>query len=192
MERILMTVRIAPCSLDLCPFWLASATLGVIWRWVGVAVNVFLWERVDPLPLKKALAWPLLLKKPFLDPTILDNFQPVFNIPFFSSFNEYWRKRIIWTPFSQDSGLNMEQKQHCSYFWMISGGSRMRIVQPFWFLTSWQLSIALTMVDWLCGLGVGGTVFTGSLTSYGANTSQCWSRVRGPTLGPYYVWYHKV
>lgn len=70
-------------------------------------VNSSFLKGVFPVSFKEALMCPLL-KKPLLDPTMLNNFSPVSNFPFLEKVVEKvimlqlrgpWRKQIIWTLF---------------------------------------------------------------------------------------------
>ena len=81
VDRILCSVRPASCPLDPCPAWLIRSAREGLAEWTGRVVNSSLREGVLPPALKQAIVRPLL-KKPSLDPTNLNNFRPVSNIPF--------------------------------------------------------------------------------------------------------------
>lgn len=72
------------CVLDRCPPWLVR----VIWKglaeWTGRVINSSLGEGMAPSFLKTMVVRSLL-KKLSLDPTSLDNYQPVSSLPFLST-----------------------------------------------------------------------------------------------------------
>uniref|UniRef100_A0A803TMK0 Reverse transcriptase domain-containing protein n=1 Tax=Anolis carolinensis TaxID=28377 RepID=A0A803TMK0_ANOCA len=83
VDKVLAT----PCILDSCPSWLIKETRGGLAEWVKVVVNASLREGIFPASLKLAVIKPLL-KKPSLDPTQLDNFGPISNLPFLGKVME--------------------------------------------------------------------------------------------------------
>uniref|UniRef100_A0A8D0DWT2 Reverse transcriptase domain-containing protein n=1 Tax=Salvator merianae TaxID=96440 RepID=A0A8D0DWT2_SALMN len=74
-------VSSATCLLDPCPSWLVSTSREVTRGWVQAIVNASLRDGSFPAPYKEAIVRPLL-KKPSLDPTVLNNYCPVSNLPF--------------------------------------------------------------------------------------------------------------
>ena len=67
--------------MDPCPSWLIKAARGRMADWVWGVVNVSLQQGRILSCLREAVIRPLL-KKPSLDPSVLDNYWPVSNIPF--------------------------------------------------------------------------------------------------------------
>ena len=66
--------------LDPCPSWLIKAARGEMADWVRGVVNASLQQGRTSACLKEAVI-RLLLKKASLDPSVLDNYRPVSNIP---------------------------------------------------------------------------------------------------------------
>lgn len=79
VDRVLSAVSAATCQLDLCPSWVMKACRTVTARWIKGQVNSSLQERT----FQRSPGLPLF-KKLFLDPTCLDNFCPIFHLPFLS------------------------------------------------------------------------------------------------------------
>ncbi|XP_067320839.1 uncharacterized protein [Anolis sagrei] len=87
VDKILGGMRPTTSILDPCPSWLLKEARGGLAEWVTVVVNASLREGKIPASLKQAVIKPLL-KKPSLDPTKLDNFRPVSNLPFLGKVME--------------------------------------------------------------------------------------------------------
>uniref|UniRef100_A0A8D0BC31 Reverse transcriptase domain-containing protein n=1 Tax=Salvator merianae TaxID=96440 RepID=A0A8D0BC31_SALMN len=81
VDKAMGAVSSATCLLDPCPSWLVSTSREVTRGWVQAIVNASLREGSFPAPYKEAIVRPLL-KKPSLDPTVLNNYRPVSNLPF--------------------------------------------------------------------------------------------------------------
>ncbi|XP_062835007.1 uncharacterized protein LOC134298508 [Anolis carolinensis] len=81
VDKVLGEVRATTCILDPCPSWLVREARGGLAEWVKVVVNASLREGIFPVSLKLAVIKPLL-KKLSLDPTQLENLQPISNLPF--------------------------------------------------------------------------------------------------------------
>uniref|UniRef100_A0A803TP95 Reverse transcriptase domain-containing protein n=1 Tax=Anolis carolinensis TaxID=28377 RepID=A0A803TP95_ANOCA len=81
VDKVLGEVRATTCILDPCPSWLVREARGGLAEWVKVVVNASLRESVFPASLKLAVIKPPL-KKPSLDPTQLENYLPISNLPF--------------------------------------------------------------------------------------------------------------
>uniref|UniRef100_A0A803TL80 Reverse transcriptase domain-containing protein n=1 Tax=Anolis carolinensis TaxID=28377 RepID=A0A803TL80_ANOCA len=81
VDKVLGEVRATTCILDPCPSWLVREARGGLTECVKVVVNASLREGIFPASLKLAVIKPLL-KKPSLDPTQLENFRPISNLPF--------------------------------------------------------------------------------------------------------------
>uniref|UniRef100_R4GD80 Reverse transcriptase domain-containing protein n=1 Tax=Anolis carolinensis TaxID=28377 RepID=R4GD80_ANOCA len=81
VDKVLGEVRATTCILDPCPSWLVREARGGLAEWVKVVVNASLREGIFPASLKLAVIQPLV-KKPSLDPTQLENFWPISNLPF--------------------------------------------------------------------------------------------------------------
>uniref|UniRef100_A0A8C6XGB6 Reverse transcriptase domain-containing protein n=1 Tax=Naja naja TaxID=35670 RepID=A0A8C6XGB6_NAJNA len=75
------------CLLDPCPSWLVYASREVTCGWLRAVVNASLREGLFPAALKEAVVRPLL-KKPALDPAVLNNFRPVSNLRFLAKVVE--------------------------------------------------------------------------------------------------------
>uniref|UniRef100_A0A803TYG3 Reverse transcriptase domain-containing protein n=1 Tax=Anolis carolinensis TaxID=28377 RepID=A0A803TYG3_ANOCA len=88
VDKILGEVRLTTCILDPCPSWLVREARGGLAEWVKVVVNASLREGKFPESLKMAVIKPLL-KKPSLDPTQLENFQPISNLPYLGKVLEH-------------------------------------------------------------------------------------------------------
>lgn len=73
-------VNATKCVLDLCPSWLIKAVGGGMANWVRGVVHASLQQGRIPACVKEVVMRPLL-KKPYLDPNLQDNYQPVSNIP---------------------------------------------------------------------------------------------------------------
>uniref|UniRef100_A0A8C6YD85 Reverse transcriptase domain-containing protein n=1 Tax=Naja naja TaxID=35670 RepID=A0A8C6YD85_NAJNA len=87
VDGIMRRLSSTTCLLDPCPSWLAYAAREVTCGWLRAVVNASLREGVFPAALKEAVVRPLL-KKPALDPTVLDNFRPVSNLRFLAKVVE--------------------------------------------------------------------------------------------------------
>uniref|UniRef100_A0A803SN06 Reverse transcriptase domain-containing protein n=1 Tax=Anolis carolinensis TaxID=28377 RepID=A0A803SN06_ANOCA len=87
VDKVLGEVRATTCILDPCPSWLIKEARGGLAEWVKVVVNASLQEGIFPASLKLAVIKPLL-KKPSLDPTQLENFRPISNLPFLGKVME--------------------------------------------------------------------------------------------------------
>lgn len=112
VDSIFMTISSIACSLDPCPSRSVKAAQGVLSEWVLVVVNSSFTERVVSLLIKESLVHPLL-KKPSLDPTMLDNFHLVTNLSgkvLEKTYKGPWMKWIILILSSQDSDLDMGWK----------------------------------------------------------------------------------
>lgn len=65
-----------------------------------------------------------------------------------------WKKQVIWTPFSQDSGLAIVLRWHWSYLWMTFDRLRMEVMHPSWSsLISQWLWIPSIIVSFWAGSG---------------------------------------
>uniref|UniRef100_A0A803SSU4 Reverse transcriptase domain-containing protein n=2 Tax=Anolis carolinensis TaxID=28377 RepID=A0A803SSU4_ANOCA len=81
VDKVLGEAKATTCILDPCPSWLVREARGGLAEWVKVVVNASLREGIVPASLKLAVIKPLL-KKPSLDPTQLDSYRPISNLPF--------------------------------------------------------------------------------------------------------------
>ena len=88
VDRILGEVNATTCVLDPCPSWLIKAARGGMADGVREVVNASLQQGRIPACLKEAVIRPLL-KKPSLDPSVLDNYWPVSHIPFLGNVLEF-------------------------------------------------------------------------------------------------------
>ncbi|XP_061450026.1 uncharacterized protein LOC133369124 [Rhineura floridana] len=108
VDKVLGMLRAIMSALDPCPSWLVKASRAVTTSWAKEVINASLREGVVPGSLKEAVVRPLL-KKPSLDPDILNNYRPVANVPFLGKVLERvvagqlqrsWMKPIIWIRFN--------------------------------------------------------------------------------------------
>uniref|UniRef100_A0A803TQ40 Reverse transcriptase domain-containing protein n=1 Tax=Anolis carolinensis TaxID=28377 RepID=A0A803TQ40_ANOCA len=81
VDKVLGEARATTCILDPCPSWLVREARGGLAEWVKAVVNASLRDGIFPASLKLAVIKPLL-KKPSLDPTQLENYRPISNLPF--------------------------------------------------------------------------------------------------------------
>uniref|UniRef100_A0A803THC7 Reverse transcriptase domain-containing protein n=1 Tax=Anolis carolinensis TaxID=28377 RepID=A0A803THC7_ANOCA len=88
VDKVLGEVRATTCILDPCPSWLVREARGGLAEWVKVVANASLREGIFPASLELAVIKPLL-KKPSLDPTQLDNYWPISNLPFLGKVVEH-------------------------------------------------------------------------------------------------------
>uniref|UniRef100_A0A8C6VCF4 Phospholipase A2 n=1 Tax=Naja naja TaxID=35670 RepID=A0A8C6VCF4_NAJNA len=84
VDRIMRGLSSTTCLLDPCPSWLGYASREVTCGWLWAVVNASLREGLFPAALKEAVVRPLL-KKPALDPAVLNNFRPVSNLRFLAN-----------------------------------------------------------------------------------------------------------
>uniref|UniRef100_A0A803TE01 ribonuclease H n=1 Tax=Anolis carolinensis TaxID=28377 RepID=A0A803TE01_ANOCA len=86
-DKVLGEARATTCILDPCPSWLVREARGGLAEWVKVVVNASLRDGIVPASFKLAVIKPLL-KKSSLDPTQLDNYWPISNLPFLGKVME--------------------------------------------------------------------------------------------------------
>uniref|UniRef100_A0A803T8P4 Reverse transcriptase domain-containing protein n=1 Tax=Anolis carolinensis TaxID=28377 RepID=A0A803T8P4_ANOCA len=81
VEGILGAVRATTCASDPCPSWLIKLASGGLANWFVGIINASLDQELSPSTLKQALVKPIL-KKASLDPSVLNNYRPISNLPF--------------------------------------------------------------------------------------------------------------
>uniref|UniRef100_A0A8C6XR48 Reverse transcriptase domain-containing protein n=1 Tax=Naja naja TaxID=35670 RepID=A0A8C6XR48_NAJNA len=165
------------------PLLVAYAAREVTCGWIRAVVNASLREGVFPSALKEAVVRPLL-KKPALDPTVLDNFRPVSNLRFLA--------KVVESVVARQFPLFLEETDYLDPY---QSGFRpgfstetalVALLDDLWrardrgfssVLVLLDLSAAFDTIDHgillrrLVGLGVGGTVLRW-LSSYLAGRSQ--------------------
>ena len=80
------------CSLDPFPTQLLKDHLDLLVPVITKLINCSLSSGIVPSKFKQALITPLI-KKPSLDPNILKNYRPVFNLPFLWESRSY---QVVW------------------------------------------------------------------------------------------------
>uniref|UniRef100_A0A803SRC4 Reverse transcriptase domain-containing protein n=1 Tax=Anolis carolinensis TaxID=28377 RepID=A0A803SRC4_ANOCA len=81
VDKFLGATRATTCSLDPCPSWLIKLTRGDLLIWLEKIINSSLEQGIFPSSLKQAVIRPFL-KKASLDPSTLNNYRPISNLPF--------------------------------------------------------------------------------------------------------------
>ncbi|XP_070800657.1 uncharacterized protein, partial [Pituophis catenifer annectens] len=87
VDRIMGKLSTSTCLLDPCPSWLVYSAREVTRGWIQAVITASLGEGSFLAALKEAMVRPLL-KKPALDPAILNNFRPVSNLRFIAKVVE--------------------------------------------------------------------------------------------------------
>uniref|UniRef100_A0A803TWP1 Reverse transcriptase domain-containing protein n=1 Tax=Anolis carolinensis TaxID=28377 RepID=A0A803TWP1_ANOCA len=81
VDKVLGAVRATTCILDPCPAWLINLIKGDLVIWIEKIRNSLLEQGIFPSSLKQAIIRPIF-KKVSLDSSILNNYKPIFNLPF--------------------------------------------------------------------------------------------------------------
>ncbi|XP_061469317.1 uncharacterized protein LOC133378496 isoform X1 [Rhineura floridana] len=87
IDNLLEGMRPTTCPLDPCPSWIIEQSRMGLANQICEVINASLQQGHLPGSLKEAIIIPLL-KKPSLNPSCLNNFHPVSNLPFLSKIIE--------------------------------------------------------------------------------------------------------
>lgn len=92
-NKILAALKPTTCPLDTYPLWLVKACSDEVWVPLREIINLSLLMGTFLEGLKEAIVCPLL-KKTYLDPTVLTNYCPESNLPFLGKVVE--RTVVTW------------------------------------------------------------------------------------------------
>lgn len=95
VDKAFSAASSATCVLNPCPSWLIKVVREGTQDWISVVVNSYLNDSVVPPVLKEVVVHPFL-KGQLLNPTKLDSFCPVSNLPFLGKLAEkVWQLQRI-------------------------------------------------------------------------------------------------